>query len=98
LLGVFLAAQPTDKSDASPELALAVKTGAPRHGIGTALTDAIGPRKSDHSTISISFVAGKPVLRLFERFGFKVVEQGRTLSSCNTGLRIASPLLRTLAC
>jgi len=29
----------------------------------------------DHSTISVSFVAGKPVLRLYERFGFKVVEQ-----------------------
>jgi hypothetical protein len=29
----------------------------------------------EQSTISLSFVAGKPVLRLYERFGFKVVEQ-----------------------
>jgi hypothetical protein len=25
--------------------------------------------------ISLSFVKGKPVLRLYERFGFKVIEQ-----------------------
>jgi hypothetical protein len=28
----------------------------------------------EQSTISLSFVAGKPVLRLYERFGFKAVE------------------------
>jgi ribosomal protein S18 acetylase RimI-like enzyme len=64
LLGAAWLRQPTDESDVSPELALAVKPEHRRHGIGTALL-----------TISISFVAGKPVLRLYERFGFKVVEQ-----------------------
>ena len=45
------------------------------HGIGTALLTQLVRANPDHSTISISFVAGKPVLRLYERFGFKVVEQ-----------------------
>src|SRR5258707_522913 len=66
---------PTDKSDASPELALAVKPEHRRHGIGTALLTQLVRANPDHSTISVSFVAGKPVLRLYERFGFKVVEQ-----------------------
>ena len=67
--------RPTDKSDASPELALAVKPEHRRHGIGTALLTQLVRANPDHSTISVSFVAGKPVLRLYERFGFKVVEQ-----------------------
>ena len=46
-----------------------------RHGIGTALLTQLVRANPDHSTISVSFVAGKPVLRLYERFGFKVVEQ-----------------------
>jgi len=29
----------------------------------------------DESTISIRFVAGRPVLRLYERFGFKVLDR-----------------------
>jgi GNAT superfamily N-acetyltransferase len=75
LLGAAWLRQPTDKSDASPELALAVKPEHRRHGIGTALLTQLVRANPDHSTISISFVAGKPVLRLYERFGFKVVEQ-----------------------
>ena len=75
LLGAAWLRRPTDKSDASPELALAVKPEHRRHGIGTALLTQLVRANPDHSTISISFVAGKPVLRLYERFGFKVVEQ-----------------------
>jgi GNAT superfamily N-acetyltransferase len=60
---------------ASPELALAVKPEHRRHGVGTALLTQLVRTNPDPSTISISFVAGKPVLRLYERFGFKVVEQ-----------------------
>ena len=66
---------PTNKSDAAPELALAVKPENRRHGIGTALLTQLVRANPDHSTISVSFVAGKPVFRLYERFGFKVVEQ-----------------------
>ncbi len=76
LLGAAWLRRPTDKSDASPELALAVKPEHRRHGIGTALLTQLVRANPDHSTISVSFVAGKPVLRLYERFGFKVVEQG----------------------
>ena len=75
LLGAAWLRQPTDRSDASPELALAVKPEHRRHGIGTALLTQLVRANPDHSTISIRFVAGKPVLRLYERFGFKVVEQ-----------------------
>jgi len=75
LLGAAWLRQPTDKSDASPELALAVKPEHRRHGIGTALLTQLVRATPEHSTISVSFVAGKPVLRLYERFGFKVVEQ-----------------------
>jgi len=75
LLGAAWLRRPTDKSDAAPELALAVKPEHRRHGIGTALLTQLVRANPDHPTISVSFVAGKPVLRLYERFGFKVVEQ-----------------------
>ena len=75
LLGAAWLRRSTDKSDASPELALAVKPEHRRHGIGTALLTQLVRANPGHSTISVSFVAGKPVLRLYERFGFKVVEQ-----------------------
>ena len=75
LLGAAWLRQPTDTCDVSRELALAVKPEHRRHGIGTALLTQLVRANPEHSTISISFVAGKPVLRLYERFGFKVVEQ-----------------------
>lgn len=75
LLGAAWLRQPTDVSDASPELALSVKPEHRRHGIGTALLTQLVRANPDQSTISVSFVAGRPVLRLYERFGFKVVEQ-----------------------
>jgi GNAT superfamily N-acetyltransferase len=75
LLGAVWLRRPRDKSDASPELALAVKPEHRRHGIGTALLTQLVRANPDQSSISVSFVAGKPVLRLYERFGFKVVEQ-----------------------
>jgi GNAT superfamily N-acetyltransferase len=75
LLGAAWLRQPTDKVDTSPELALAVKPGHRRHGIGTALLTQLVRATPGHSKISVSFVAGKPVLRLYERFGFKVLEQ-----------------------
>ena len=75
LLGAVWLRQPVDKSKGSPELALAVKPEQRRHGIGTALLTHLVRANPDQSAISISFVAGKPVLRLYERFGFKVVEE-----------------------
>jgi GNAT superfamily N-acetyltransferase len=75
LLGAIWLRRPPEKSDAPPELALAVKPEHRRHGIGTALLTQLVRANPDQSRISVSLVAGKPVLRLYERFGFKVVEQ-----------------------
>jgi GNAT superfamily N-acetyltransferase len=75
LLGAVWLRRSTNESNASPELALAVKPEHRRHGIGTALLTQLVRANPDQSEISISFVAGKPVLRLYERFGFKVVEE-----------------------
>ncbi len=57
------------------ELAFAVKQGQRGRGIGTALLTQLVRANPEASAISISLVAGKPVLRLYERFGFKAVEQ-----------------------
>ena len=75
LLGAVWLRQPVGKTDASPELALAVKPEHRKHGIGAALLTQLVRANPKQSTISLSFVAGKPVLRLYERFGFKVIEE-----------------------
>ena len=75
LLGAVWLRKPINKPDAPPELALAVKPEHRRHGIGAALLTQLVRANPGQSTISLSFVAGKPVLRLYERFGFKVVEK-----------------------
>ena len=75
LLGAVWLRQPIDKADAPPELAFAVKPEHRRHGIGTALLTQLVRANPEQSTISLSLVAGKPVLRLYDRFGFKVVEE-----------------------
>jgi GNAT superfamily N-acetyltransferase len=74
LLGAVWLRQPMHKTDARPELALVVKPEHRRHGIGTALLTQLVRANPEQSMISLSFVAGKPVLRLYERFGFKIVE------------------------
>ena len=75
LLGAVWLRRPIDKPNAPPELAFAVKPEHRRHGIGTALLTQLVRANPEQSTICLSFVAGKPLLRLYERFGFKVVEQ-----------------------
>jgi GNAT superfamily N-acetyltransferase len=75
LIGAVWLRQPNDKSDGVPELALAVKQEHRGHGIGAALLTQLVRANPDQSRISISFVAGKPVLRLYERFGFKVIDR-----------------------
>ena len=75
LLGAVWLRQPIGKTHAPPELALAVKPEHRRHGIGAALLTQLVRTNPEQSTISLSFVAGKPVLRLYERFGFKAVEE-----------------------
>ena len=75
LLGAVWLRKPIRKPDAPPELALVVKPEHRKHGIGTALLTQLVRANPEQSTISLSFVTGKPVLRLYERFGFKVVEE-----------------------
>jgi len=75
LVGAVWLRKPIGKSDAPPELALTVKPEHRRHGIGTALLTQLVRANPEQSAISLSFVTGKPVLRLYERFGFKVVEE-----------------------
>ncbi len=75
LIGAVWLRNPAARSDAPPELALVVKPEHRKHGMGTALLTQLVRANPEQSTISLSFVAGKPVLRLYERFGFKVVEQ-----------------------
>jgi len=75
LVGAVWLRKPIGKPDAPPELALTVKPEHRRHGIGTALLTQLVRANPEQSTISLSFVTGKPVLRLYERFGFKVVEE-----------------------
>lgn len=75
LLGAVWLRRPINKADAPPQLAVAVKPGYRGHGIGAALLTQLVRTNPEQSTISLSFVVGKPVLRLYERFGFKVVEE-----------------------
>jgi GNAT superfamily N-acetyltransferase len=76
VVGAVWLRKPVHKPDAPPELAFAVKSQHRRHGIGTALLTQLVRANPDESTISVSFVAGKPVFRLYERFGFKITEEG----------------------
>jgi len=64
-----------DDTKATPELAFAVKPGLRRRGIGAALLTQLVKATPQQSTISISAPATNPAVRLYERFGFKVVEQ-----------------------
>ena len=73
LLGAVWLRKMIDETDSPPELALVVTREHRRHGIGTALLTQLVRANPEESTILLSFVAGKPVLRLYERFGFKVV-------------------------
>ena len=74
LLGAVWLRKMIDKTDSPPELALVVTREHRRHGIGTALLTQLVRANPDESTILLSFVAGKPVLRVYERFGFKVAK------------------------
>jgi len=76
VVGAVWLRKPIDEPDAPPELAFAVKPEQRRHGIGTALLTQLVRANPQESTISVSLVAGKPVLRLYERFGFKITKEG----------------------
>jgi ribosomal protein S18 acetylase RimI-like enzyme len=71
-----LAGDQRDETKATPELAFAVKPGLRRRGIGAALLTQLVKATPQQSTISISAPANNPAVRLYERFGFKIVRQG----------------------
>jgi ribosomal protein S18 acetylase RimI-like enzyme len=61
--------------DATPELAFAVKPSHRRHGIGAALLTQWVRANPEQSAISLRVAASNPAVRLYERFGFKIVQQ-----------------------
>src|SRR5436190_23069248 len=78
VLGAVWLRKPIDKRDDAPhELAFVVKPGHRGHGIGSALLTQLVRSNPDVSTISISLLAGKSgkLSGLYERFGFKTVEE-----------------------
>ena len=69
-----------DQNEATPELAFAVKPGQRKRGLGAALLTQLVKANPHHSTISIRAAANNPAVRLYDRFGFKIVsESGGTL-------------------
>src|ERR1043166_4685531 len=78
LIGAVWLRKRGDKNgDAPRELAFVVKAGHRGHGIGSALLTHLVRSNPDVSTISISLTAGKArkLSGLYERFGFKTVEE-----------------------
>jgi ribosomal protein S18 acetylase RimI-like enzyme len=61
--------------EATPELAFAVKSGHRKRGIGAALLTQLVKANPQYSAVSISAPPNNPTVRLYERFGFKIVEQ-----------------------
>jgi ribosomal protein S18 acetylase RimI-like enzyme len=59
----------------APELAFAVSAGHRRRGIGAALLTQWVTTNPEQSSISLAVAANNPAVRLYERFGFKVVRE-----------------------
>ena len=65
---------PETESEAVPELAFAVRHEHRRHGIGAALLTSLVKADPQYSSVSIPVAPDNPAVRLYERFGFHVVE------------------------
>ena len=67
---------PTAEGNAPiPELAFAVKPGLRRRGIGAALLTQWVKANPEQSAVTLAVPAHNPAVRLYERFGFKVVQE-----------------------
>jgi ribosomal protein S18 acetylase RimI-like enzyme len=75
LVGAVWMRSPAGARRETPELAFAVKPGHRRRGIGAALLTQLVKANPEHSSVSIRSSANNPAVRLYERFGFKVVQQ-----------------------
>ncbi|MDP9004009.1 MAG: GNAT family N-acetyltransferase [Verrucomicrobiota bacterium] len=77
LLGaVWFRLPPGQQADpATPELAFAVKSGHRKRGIGAALLTQLVKANPQYNAVSMNASANNPAVRLYERFGFKIVEQ-----------------------
>ena len=65
---------PETEPNTVPELAFAVRPEYRRHGIGAALLTYLVKADPQYSTVSIPVSPDNPAVRLYERFGFRVVE------------------------
>lgn len=68
--------QSTNHASAVPELAFAVRSEHRRRGIGAALLTYLVKANPECCGVVIPVSPDNPAVRLYERFGFKVVEQG----------------------
>lgn len=66
------------EADTTPELAFTVKAGHRKHGIGAALLTHWVKANPEQSEISLRVRPNSPAVRLYERFGFKVVGEDKT--------------------
>ncbi|MEY2483034.1 MAG: hypothetical protein QOK24_1562 [Verrucomicrobiota bacterium] len=77
LLGAawFRLSQTEGEEKAIPELAFAVKSGHRKRGIGAALLTQLVKANPQYHEVSISAGPNNPAVRLYERFGFRIVQQ-----------------------
>ena len=61
--------------NATPELAFAVKSGHRKRGIGAALLTQLVKANPHCTAVTISAGPNNPAVRLYDRFGFKIVQQ-----------------------
>lgn len=59
----------------TPELAFAVKPGHRKRGIGAALLTQLVKANPQITAVTIAASANNPAVRLYDRFGFKIVQQ-----------------------
>jgi len=76
VLGAVWIRRVSDQPEAPPDLAFGVKPGLRRLGIGAALLTQLVKAYPEQSTISIRASAKNPAVRLYGRFGVKIVNQG----------------------
>jgi ribosomal protein S18 acetylase RimI-like enzyme len=76
VLGAVWIRRLSDRPEAPSDLAFGVKPGLRRRGIGAALLTQLVKTCPEQSIISIRASANNPAVRLYERFGFKIVKQG----------------------